>query len=158
MKLPSATGPATSPVPRGRSWRESVSAMLMAAAVYGPLLVAALYPLEWRWAGGFSLNYGQLLSVLPGMVLIAWLAPRVPYRRRDALLLLLPPWGLSHRVGNRGPPGAAAAPRLARTDGRIPRAGPPRRPDRRGGSQLPELAPAARRAREPGAAGAIRSL
>ena len=31
--------------------------------------------------------------MLPGLALIALLAPRVAYRRRDALLLLLPPWG-----------------------------------------------------------------
>ena len=70
-----------------------MSAMLMAAAVYVPWLAATLFPLEWRWPGGFSVHYGQLLSVLPGLLLTAWLAPRVAYRRRDALLLLLPPWG-----------------------------------------------------------------
>jgi hypothetical protein len=68
--------------------------MLMAGVVYVPWLLAAeVFTLDWRWPGSAVLNYGELLSVLPGVVLIAWLAPRVAYRRRDALLLLLPPWG-----------------------------------------------------------------
>jgi hypothetical protein len=66
----------------------------MDVVVYGPWLATRLFPLEWRWPGGFSFDYGGLLSVLPGMIIIALLAPQVAYRRRDALLLLLPPWGL----------------------------------------------------------------
>jgi hypothetical protein len=46
MRLPSATGPATSLSPRGGSWRQPVSAMLMAAVVYVPWLAATLFPLE----------------------------------------------------------------------------------------------------------------
>jgi len=62
---------------------------------YLPWLTQTLYPLEWRWFGGsVTLPYGALLSTLPGVVLIAWLAPRVAYRRRDALMLLVPPWGI----------------------------------------------------------------
>jgi hypothetical protein len=93
--VPSVTGQATSPALRGPSWRRRVSGTLAGIVVYLPWLAAKLFPLVWRWPGGhFSLDYGQLLAVLPGAVLIALSAPRVAYRRRDALLLLLPPWGL----------------------------------------------------------------
>jgi hypothetical protein len=93
-RRPSATRLATSTGPRGGSWRRRVSGTLAGVVVYGPWVAAKLFPLEWRWPGGFSLDYGGLLAALPGVVLIALLAPRVAYRRRDALLLLLPPWGL----------------------------------------------------------------
>jgi hypothetical protein len=88
-----ATGLAAALAPRGRSWRRLVSGTLTGVVVYAPWLAAEQFPLDWRWAGGFSLDYGELLAVLPSVVLIALLAPRVAYRRRDALLLLLPPWG-----------------------------------------------------------------
>jgi hypothetical protein len=94
QRRPPATGLATSSGPRGGSWRRRVSGTLAGVVVYGPGLAAKLFPLEWRRPGGFSLDYGGLLAALPGVVLIALLAPRVAYRRRDALLLLLPPWGL----------------------------------------------------------------
>ena len=97
-RRPSATGLATSSGPRGGSWRQRVSGTLACVVVYVPWLAAKLFPLEWRWPGGFSLDYGGLLAALPGVVFIALPAPRVAYRRRDALLLLLlPPWGL--RIG-----------------------------------------------------------
>jgi hypothetical protein len=66
----------------------------MVGVVYVPWLLAAkVFALDWRWPGSVVFNYGELLSVLPGVVLIALLAPRVAYRRRDALFLFLPPWG-----------------------------------------------------------------
>ena len=66
----------------------------MVGLAYLPWLTT-LYPFSWRWsAGHWSLDYGALLSELPGVILVAWLAPRVAYRRRDALMLLLPPWGV----------------------------------------------------------------
>jgi len=66
----------------------------MASAAYGPLVAARFYPLDWRWPGGIYFHYGELLGVLPGVVLTALLAPRVAYRRRDALALLFPPGGI----------------------------------------------------------------
>ena len=66
----------------------------MAGAVYVPLLVATLYPLDWHWFGSVVFHYGEPLSLLPGVVLTALLAPRVAYRRRDALTLLFPPRGI----------------------------------------------------------------
>ena len=68
----------------------------MVGVVYLPWLAARIFPLDWQWAGGhFGIHYGELLSVLPGVVLTPLLAPRVAYRRRDALtLLLFPPAGI----------------------------------------------------------------
>jgi hypothetical protein len=66
----------------------------MTGVAYVPWLLATrLFALHWQWPGSVTLDYGGLLSVLPGMILVAWFAPRVAYRRRDALMLLLPPWG-----------------------------------------------------------------
>ena len=90
----SATRLATSSGPRGGNWRRRFGGTLAGVIVYAPSLAAKLFPHEWRWPGGFSLDYGALLVALPGVVLIVLLAPRVAYRRRDALLLFLPPWGL----------------------------------------------------------------
>lgn len=67
---------------------------LMAGVVYVPWLAAKLSPLDWRWPGSVVFHYGELLSVLPGVILTALLAPRVAYRRRDALMLLFPPGGI----------------------------------------------------------------
>ncbi len=39
-------------------------------------------------------DYGQFLSFLPLFFLVGMLAPLVSYRRRDALLVLVPIWGL----------------------------------------------------------------
>ena len=39
-------------------------------------------------------EYGPLVSFLPVLFLVGLLAPLVSYRRRDALLLLVPIWGL----------------------------------------------------------------
>jgi hypothetical protein len=60
-----------------------------------PLLAAKLYPLDWYLTGSISLPYGELLSLLPGVVITALFAPRVDYRRRDALTLFyFPPVGI----------------------------------------------------------------
>jgi hypothetical protein len=67
----------------------------MVGVVCVPWLAAKLFPLDWRWPGTVTFHYGELLSVLPGVVLTALLALRVAYRRRDALMLVfLPPWGI----------------------------------------------------------------
>jgi len=67
----------------------------MVGAVVLPLLAAKLYPLDWQWPGSVVFHYGEPLSLLPGIVLTALLAPRVAYRRRDALtLLFFPPAGI----------------------------------------------------------------
>jgi hypothetical protein len=94
MQRPSATALATSPTPRGRIWRRRIGGTLLVAVAYVPWLAAKLFPLDWRWPGSVVFHYGELLSVLPGVVLAALLAPRVAYRRRDALMLLFPPWGI----------------------------------------------------------------
>ncbi|MGH3186829.1 MAG: hypothetical protein ACRDOL_06125 [Streptosporangiaceae bacterium] len=47
--------------------------MLTGVVVYVPWLAVTLFPLQWHFSGGFSLDYGELLGVLPGMHL-----PSVP--------------------------------------------------------------------------------
>jgi hypothetical protein len=90
------TALASAPVQRGRTWRWRAGGTLVVALAYlPPWLTATLLPLDWRWSSGhWSVDYGVLLSALPGVVLVAWLAPRVACRRRDALKLLIPPWGV----------------------------------------------------------------
>jgi hypothetical protein len=43
------------------------------------------------WHGFF---YGELLSLVPSMLLVALLAPLVSYRRRDGLILVIPVWNV----------------------------------------------------------------
>jgi uncharacterized membrane protein len=66
----------------------------MVGAAYGPLVLARIYEFDWHWFGSVVFHYGEALSMLPGAVLTALLAPRVAYRRRDALALLFPPGGI----------------------------------------------------------------
>lgn len=67
----------------------------MVATVYVPLLAEKLlYPLDWIWPGSIVFHYGEPVSMLPGVALTVLLAPRVGYRRRDALMLLFPPGGI----------------------------------------------------------------
>lgn len=89
-----ATARVPAPGPRGRIWRRRAGGILLVGAAYGPLVLAKLYPLDWRWYGGIYFHYGELVSLFPGAVLTALLAPRVAYRRRDALTLLFPPGGI----------------------------------------------------------------
>jgi hypothetical protein len=66
----------------------------MVGVAYLPLLAERIYPLDWHWFGSVGLDYGELLSMLPGAILTVLFAPRVGYRRRDALMLLFPPSGI----------------------------------------------------------------
>ena len=66
----------------------------MAGAVCVPWLEEKLYPLDLHWSGAVVFHDGEGLSLLLGIVLTAVLAPRVGYRRRDALALLFPPAGI----------------------------------------------------------------
>jgi hypothetical protein len=58
---------------------------------------------RWRWFGSVWFDFGEPLSLLPGVILIALLAPLVSSRRRDALTMLVPPRGIrvAWRVGTR---------------------------------------------------------
>ena len=86
------TLPATLPADMRRLWKRRVAGTLMVGTAYGPYLLAKIYELDWHWFGPVTFRYGEFLSLLPGVVLTAVLAPRVAYRRRDALtLLFLPP-------------------------------------------------------------------
>lgn len=67
----------------------------MVGAAYGlPVALPQLYDLKWHWFGGVWFLFGEPLSFLPGVVLVALLAPRVAYRRRDALTMLFPLRGI----------------------------------------------------------------
>lgn len=93
---PPATARDLAPLPRHRIWRRRVAGTLMVGAVYGPVVALPdnFYKLDWHWWGSFHIRYGDPLSLLPGVVLTALLAPRVACRRRDALTLLFPPRGI----------------------------------------------------------------
>jgi hypothetical protein len=86
--------PDDAPVPQRRIRRGRVFGTLMVGVFYLPLLAERIYPLDWHWFGSVALDYGELLSMLPGAILTILLAPRVGYRRRDALMLLFPPSGI----------------------------------------------------------------
>ena len=76
-------------------WRRRVGGAVLVGAGYGlPVALPQLYDLKWHWFGGVSFLYGEPLSFLPGVVLVAFLAPRVAYRRRDALRMLFPLSGI----------------------------------------------------------------
>jgi hypothetical protein len=69
----------------------------MVGTAYGPHFLAKIHELDWHWHwfGSVVFHYGEALSLLPGVILTALLAPRVAYRRRDALtLLFFPPAGI----------------------------------------------------------------
>ena len=67
----------------------------MVGTAYGPYLLAKIHEFDWHWFGPVVFHYGEPLSLLPGVILTAVLAPRVAYRRRDALtLLFFPPAGI----------------------------------------------------------------
>ncbi len=68
--------------------------MVGAACVPSVALPAWYYQLSWHLFGSAHFQYGDPLSLLPGVVLTALLAPRVGYRRRDALTLFLLPAGI----------------------------------------------------------------
>jgi hypothetical protein len=54
-----------------------------------------LHELQGHWFLPGTFGYGEVLSTLPGAVLVGMLAPLVSYRRRDALtMLLFPPVGI----------------------------------------------------------------
>jgi hypothetical protein len=67
----------------------------MVGAAYGvPVALPQLHDLKWHWFGSVWFLYGEPLSFLPGVVLVALLAPLVAYRRRDGLTMLFPPRGI----------------------------------------------------------------
>jgi hypothetical protein len=91
-------------VPVPRPWRRRVSGTLLVIVTCGGLVYIPYVP-EWTWHvfGSVHFDYGRPLSLLPGAALLALLAPRVGYRRRDALtvLALLPGIWLAWTVGTR---------------------------------------------------------
>ena len=87
-----------------RPWRRRASGTLLVFATCGGSVFIPFVP-EWTWHmfGSADFDYGRPLSLLPGVVLLAVLAPRVGYRRRDALtvLAMLPGIRLAWIVGSR---------------------------------------------------------
>ena len=81
----------------------------MVGAAYDPLVLTPLPQMSWHWFGSVSFMYGIPLSLMPGVVLVALLAPLVGYRRRDALTLFFPPRGIrvAWIVGTRRRPRSA---------------------------------------------------
>jgi hypothetical protein len=67
----------------------------MVAACCVPVPIPGLLGLEWNRPLPGSVDLGAILLTLPGAALVAWLGPRVSYRRRDALtVIFFPPAGL----------------------------------------------------------------
>jgi hypothetical protein len=65
-----------------------VGGALMVGACVAPILIPGLPGLEWNWPLPGSVELGAILTALPGAALVALLAPRVAYRRRDALTVI----------------------------------------------------------------------
>jgi hypothetical protein len=84
------------PGPQVRVWRQRVGGTLMICAIYGPVvaLPEAFYELDWHLFGSVHFQYGDALSLLPGIVITALIGPHVGYRRRDGLTILFPPRGI----------------------------------------------------------------
>jgi hypothetical protein len=78
-----------------QEWFDWLCGLALPAVVYGPPLAIALLParyaLRWQWHGA---DFGALLAFLPGVALVALIAPLVLYRRRDALLAPFRPWSV----------------------------------------------------------------
>jgi hypothetical protein len=83
------------PVARTGTWRRRAAGTVMVCAAYGlPVAVTQLPQMSWHWFGSVWFVYGEPVSLLPGVVLVALLAPLVAYRRRDAVTLFFPLGGV----------------------------------------------------------------
>ncbi len=93
--------------------------LVMTLVTFAAPFGSPLFGLAWH-----GYHYGQPLSLVPSMLLVALLAPLVSYRRIDALFLLVPIWNLVvvWRIGYRlsklsqrdwPPTGSQSAARLA---------------------------------------------
>jgi hypothetical protein len=75
-------------------WLGGVS--LLVICFLPPVLLgvaASSNALMWT-PGAWVVNYGGVLSALPGLAAAFLLAPLVSYRRRDALMLVIPGWNV----------------------------------------------------------------
>ena len=75
----------------GRSWPGWPGALVLLAVVNVPPVIAA-NDLVVTF-GQASLGCGALLAALPGLALVALVAPLIGHRRRSALVALVPVWG-----------------------------------------------------------------
>jgi hypothetical protein len=76
-------------------WSDWLCGAILLVVVYGPPITVSSLPardkLHWHW-GSLHADFGVVLATLPGLALLALVAPLVLYRRRDAFIGLLP-WG-----------------------------------------------------------------
>ncbi|HZC51546.1 MAG TPA: hypothetical protein VE441_03490 [Mycobacterium sp.] len=81
-----------------QDWFDWLCGLVLPAVVYAPPVAIALLPsryeLRWQWSSGGHVDFSVLLAFLPGIALVALVAPLVLYRRRDALLVPLWPWSV----------------------------------------------------------------
>lgn len=86
-----------------RPWRRRISGLLTVIVTCGGSLIPSVPAWTWHVAGSVHFDYGEPLILAPGAALMALLAPRVGYRRRDALTVfaLLPGVRLAWIVGTR---------------------------------------------------------
>jgi hypothetical protein len=79
-----------------RLWRWLGGISLVVVCFLPPVLLAVAAPssaLTWN-SGPWTINYGGMLSALPGLASVLLLAPSVSYRRRDVLMMLIPGWNV----------------------------------------------------------------
>jgi hypothetical protein len=60
----------------------------MVGSCFAAVAIPGLPGLEWNWPLPGNVEIGAILTTLPGAALVALLAPRVSYRRRDALAVI----------------------------------------------------------------------
>jgi hypothetical protein len=92
------------PALRRGPWRRRLGGFVIVGASYAlPVILPQITDERWHWFGSVWFDFGEPLSLLPGVILIALLAPLVSYRRRDALTMLVPPYGIrvAWRAGTR---------------------------------------------------------
>lgn len=65
-----------------------IGGALMVGTCLAPVLIPGLPGLEWNWPLPGTVQFGAILTALPGAALVALLAPLVSYRRRDALTVI----------------------------------------------------------------------
>jgi hypothetical protein len=74
-----------------RPWPGWLGSVVLLAVTYVPPALATGHLVIG--SGHFQLQCGPALAVVPGLALVALIAPLVGYRRRSALVALVPIWG-----------------------------------------------------------------
>jgi hypothetical protein len=93
-----------------RSWWGGVAMLIVCIAPVSVLAVGRSADLTFHLGDHFAWDMAGQLSVLPGVAAVALLAPFVGYRRRDALLMIIPVasiyvgWVIGARAAQPQPP------------------------------------------------------